>query len=283
MITYAIIKKLFVWMSVLLIFVASGCSKKDHDKDSTDNKDNSPIVASVGKSSITAAVLKEYLYQRPIPSSMQDSEETIKERLDEIVLQEVLYQEALRLGLDKDPQVQKKKFLFKIWSTQKLLNKQLNGDAKGREIEEDEITAYYNKHQDEFNRPAQMRLADIFISVPVEAAEAERDELKKKAETALAEALLIKGKRSGFGTLVSKYSDTNDKYRKGDTGYFDLEGEPVGIDKKLAQEAFKLNRIGDMPDHMIETSDGYHVIMLTGKRSAINNPLEKVRYQLCHE
>jgi hypothetical protein len=54
----------------------------------------------------------------------------------------------------------------------------------------------------------------------------------------------------------------------------------VGIDKNLAQAAFKLERVGSMPDDVIETPQGYHVIMLIGKRAAVNRPLMTMEKQL---
>lgn len=275
--TFTTIRNLILCVSACALLLTIGCPGKDRSDVSKSEEEISPVVASVGDGDITAADLKGYLSQRPIPPRLRGSEEEIKKRLDEMVLEEVLYQEALRLKLDQDPKMRKS---IRQMLTQKLMSRHMYEKTEKREIGEKDLQEYYDKHHDEFNRPAQVRLADIFISVPSDATEEKKAELKKKAETALNEAVALRGKRSGFGTLVRKYSDTHEKYRQGDTGFIDIDGKPVGIDKQLAEAAFKLERVGSMPEQVIETPDGYHVIMLTGKRSAINWPLEKVRNQI---
>ena len=268
----------FACLAMFLLLVVFGCSKKEGDKAlSKDGKEKSAVVAKVGKSPITVSDFKSYLSNRSMPYRHQISKEDIEKRLDEIVLEEVLYQEALRLKLEQEPEMRER---IRQMLSQKLIDEQINRKVWNRKIGEDELQAYYEKHRDEFNRPAQVRLADIFISVPPDATAEQRAELRKKAQTALSEALEVRGKRSGFGTLVRKYSDSHEKYRKGDTGFFDTEGKPGGIDKNLAAEAFKLERVGSMPEGVIETADGYHVVMLIGRRSAVQTPFERVRNQL---
>jgi parvulin-like peptidyl-prolyl isomerase len=163
---------------------------------------------------------------------------------------------------------------------QKLLDEQMKRQVWNREIEEAEIHEYYRQHWEEFNRPEQVRVADIYIAVPADATEEHKVGLRRKAETALSEALGAREKRSGFATLIDKYSDSHERYRKGDTGFFDMEGKPVGIDGKLAEEAFKLERVGSISEQVIETPGGCHIIMLTGKRAAIQRPLDSVRNEL---
>jgi peptidyl-prolyl cis-trans isomerase D len=59
-----------------------------------------------------------------------------------------------------------------------------------------------------------------------------------------------------------------------------VEGKPSGIDKRLAQAAFNLERVGSLAEEVIETADGYHIIMLIGRRAAVERPLDEVRSEL---
>jgi peptidyl-prolyl cis-trans isomerase C len=256
-----------------------GCSQKEEGEKivSKDEKETSPVVARVGTGSITAADFKSYLTARPVPRRNQPSKDELEKRLDEMVLQEVLYQEALRLKLDQDPEMRRR--IHQMLS-HKLLNDHLKREVANRKIDEKELQAYYDQHRDEFNRLAQVRVADIFIAVPEGATDEEKDKLREKADKVLSEALAGKGKRFGFGKLVRTYSDTHKKYRKGDTGFFDIEGKPVGINQTLAKAAFGLERTGSMAAELIKTPGGYHVIMLVGKRAAINKPLDAVGNQI---
>lgn len=268
-------------MIFFTILLTVGCSKKEQpDKNaSRDQKEKSPVIAIVGGSPITVADFKGYLSVRTKATRYPGLKEDIRKRLDEMVFEEVLYQEALRLKLDQDPEVRRS---IRQTLTQKLMNKQIKDEIKIKEIDESDLQDYYDTHRDEFNRPAQVRLSDILISVPPDATDKNKAERRKKAEMVLAEAFGVEGKRLDFRTLVIKYSDSHEKDRNGDTGYFDIEGKPVGIDKVIAGAAFKLEHVGSLSERVIEASDGYHIIMLTGKRSEINRPLEKVRNQIIH-
>ena len=270
---------LIILLSTFFLLSPLGCSKKgEGDKPvPKDEEVKPPVVAKVGNDAITVSDFKNYLSGRPTSSRSQISKEDVGKRLDEMILEEVLYQEALRTKLDREPEVRNR---IRRMLTQKLLDEKLKREVWEREITENELREYYDQNRNEFNRPEQVRLADIFVAVPADTTDEKKDGLIKKAETALAEALAVRKKRTGFGTLVSKYSDTHEKYRKGDSGFFDSEGKPVGIDKKLAEAAFRLKRVGSMAEHLIETPEGYHVIMLVGKRSSVNRPLNGVKNQL---
>jgi len=259
--------------------VACGCAKKEEaDKNASKAEaQKSPTVARVGSTPITVADFKLSLAAVPGASRHDMTREELDRRLDEMITEEVLYQEALREKLDQDPEMRRR---ITQMLTQKLLDDHLKKEVWGKEVGEAEIQAYYKQHFEEFNRPEQVRVADVYIAVPLDATEQKRGELKKRAEAALAEALKTKEQRSGFGTVIATYSDSHEKYRKGDTGFFDVEGKPVGIDRQLAQAAFKIERVGSISERVIETADGYHIIMLTGKRAAVQRPLDGVRNEL---
>lgn len=233
-------------------------------------------IARVGDTSITAADLEEYLTYRPLSSPSSPAREAIEQRLDEMITSEALYQEALRRNLHQDPKMRR---IIRQILTQKLMEDEVEKKVFSRTIGREEIQSYYDQHANEFNRPEQVRLADIFIAGDPKADPKRRAERKKKAEGILAEAL--EGKRKmDFGELIKKYSDSHPQYPLGDTGYFDAEGKPVGLEAKLAEEAFKLRSVGQICDHLVETPQGYHVIMLVEKRPAIRVPLDEVKSHL---
>jgi parvulin-like peptidyl-prolyl isomerase len=268
-----------VGLVAFCVLLALGCSKKEESENafSKEEGESQPVVAKVGNSSITVSDFERYLSERPMPYGAEPSGEVLENRLDDMVLQEVLYQEALRLKLDQDPEIRAR---IRQLLSQKLIDEQITRKVWEREIEENELQEYYNKHWNEFNRPEQVRLADIFIAVPIDATDEEKASLRNRAETVLTEVLAVRKKRNGFGTLVRRYSDKHEKYGKGDTGFFDISGNPAGIDATMAEAAFALERVGDLPERLIETPEGYHIIMLTGKRSVFQIPLDSVRNQL---
>ena len=235
------------------------------------------IVAQVDEQSIDTNYLTSYLSTRPSPAYSQLAAKTIEQRLEELITSEVLYREALRIGLDKRAEIRHQ---IQQILAQNLLEEKVNIPVREREITDQELQAYYDEHIDEFQHPAQVRLADIFISVNPAADSDERKQKKEKAESVLADVLAHQDDRLGFGKRILKYSDTPEKYPKGNTGFFDIEGRPIGLDLNLAREAFKLEKAGQVCDHVIKTADGYHIIMLTGRREPVNRPFEKVKEQL---
>jgi parvulin-like peptidyl-prolyl isomerase len=226
-----------VCLAVLILWLTSGCSKDDPDNKTVEEgvREKPSVVATVGNNAITVSDFKSYLSDRPTPYRYRVSKKDIEKRLDEMVLEEVLYQEALRLKLDQDPEMRQR---IRKMLTQKLMDDKINREVWSREIEEVELQEYYDQHWDEFNRPEQVRLVDIFIAVPSGASSEERADLRTKTQSILDEARAVKNQRSGFGNLVRKYSDKPATYRMGDTGFFNAEGKPGGIDRSPAAAAF---------------------------------------------
>jgi len=237
----------------------------------------SSIAAHVDEQSIDTDYLMSYLSTLPLPAYSQLTAKTIEQRLEELITSEVLYRQALRISLDKKPEIRHR---IQQILAQNLLEEMVNKPVREREITDRELQAYYNEHLNEFQRPAQVRLADIFIAVAPAAGSGQRKQKKEQAEKALAEGLAHKDERLGFGKRILKYSDTPEKYPKGNTGFFDVGGKPVGLDTKLAREAFKLQKTGQVCEQIVTAADGYHIIMLTGKRESVKRPFEKVKEQL---
>lgn len=275
-------------MAVILMtgMVVSGCSTKEKQEPVKETSEASKAtaasatektVATVGGQAITVEDLENYLAMRPIPRHARNADNMLKERLDELVTEELLYQAALKEKLDQDPEVRRK---IKRLLNQEFLEKKINREFQERKIGPDELRAYYDAHSDEFNRPAQVRVADIFVAVPPDAGKEKRAGLKQKAEGILAELMKMTNKRAGFAQLARKYSDTPTTHQRGDTGFFDQEGKPAGVDPKIVEAAFALEKSGDISQTVVEAADGFHIIMQTGKRSAFNRPFEQVARHL---
>ncbi|MHC4692192.1 MAG: peptidyl-prolyl cis-trans isomerase [Planctomycetota bacterium] len=269
---------------VAVVFsVAMICLCPDYASAAAEKSKRSPAVsaedtiAQVDEERIDTDYLTSYLSTRPLPAYSQVTAKIIEQRLEELITSEVLYRQALRIGLDKRPEIHHR---IQQILAQNLLEEKVNKPVRERKITNRELQAYYNDHVNEFQRPAQVRLADIFIAVDPAAASGQRKQKKEKAEKALAEVLANQDQRLGFGKRILKYSDTPEKYPKGNTGFFDIQGKSIGLDINLAREAFKLEKAGQVCDHIIKTADGYHIIMLTGRREAVHKPFEKVKVQL---
>lgn len=274
-----------MWLKVIVIIAMmlciSGCKKSaDVAAVEVGGKQQScpqkQAIVQVDGTDIDPGYFEQFLDTRPVPDHSAVDTKMIRSRLDELVTGEVLYAEAIRLGLDKQPQL---RFRISQMLAQVLLEEKVNKPIYEKEITDKEVQTYYDKHIDEFKRGEQVRIADIYIAVDPKATKKEQNEKLQLANNILAQAKQTTG-RIGFGKLIMEHSDTPTGYEKGNTGYFDITGKPIGIDTAIVTEAFKLQKIGQVADVVIKTADGYHVIMLSRRRAAIDTPLAKIKSQL---
>jgi peptidyl-prolyl cis-trans isomerase C len=195
----------------------------------------------------------------------------IRQRLDEMILTEVLYLEGIRRGVDRDPEIRR---ALRQLVVQKLLEEEVDQPTAERRIAEEELKTYYDGHTADFNRPAQVRLADIFLAAPEKGDRGVREKRRIEAEDVLAKALKLQDARFGFGELLVAVSDVPAGYPRGDTGFIDREGKPVGIAAALAEAGFRIERPGEIARDVIGTPDGWHVVMLVGRRDAVRRPFD---------
>lgn len=234
------------------------------------------VVARVGGGTISSAELESYLDARP-PAAELAAAEWLRRRLDELVLAEALYREALRLGVDRAPEAAR---AIRQIVVQLLLEEQIEKPVRARPITEGELRAFYDSRLAEYDRPEQVRLAEIFLAARAGDDPAAR-ELKRAQATAVLERVRgLQDKRFGFGELVLERSDTPEGHPRGDTGFFDREGKPAGIDPALTAAAFGIGKIGQVHDGVVETPAGYHIVMLVGRRDAERREFEKVRGEI---
>lgn len=182
---------------------------------------------------------------------------TKKKLLENIIDQELLYQESLKRGLDKQADVQQKAALYKrIVIGQALLEEELTKRAQ----------KYYDEKKDsDFTK---VKIAHIQVNFQDEkedkggkaaASEAEKAEARSKVEA------IHKRLKSGedFAKIAEELSDDKATRRKGgDLGEVSRDDRRLARRKMqpLVEAAFKLNK--DAISDPIETARGYHVIKI---------------------
>lgn len=270
-----IFNKVIILPVILLSMLLTGCDRLPFFKKSPEERKDT--VAMVEKESILSNDLWWYLDSRSSGGMPIVDESGIEARLKEMVTAKLLAQEARKQQLVDDPSV---KYAIDQMLGLRLLDQQVVQPTMTREISDQEIEDYFKSHEAEYLRPAQIRLADIFIALAADDFPGQRLEKKNKAKKVLAEAIKNQGERFGFSKLVKEYSDPHPSYPIGDTGYFDFQGKPLDLDLDLVNPAFTLEEKGKIHDQLVETSEGFHVIMLVGRREAMKTDLEKVRPQI---
>jgi peptidyl-prolyl cis-trans isomerase C len=191
-----------------------------------------------------------------------------REFLDNMIQFELLAAEAKKRGYDKSNEVEQ---VRKQKMVQQMMKKLFDKDGKGlSEVSEAEVKAYYEKHNDEFHKPAQVRVNHILI----------KD--KAKAQGILKKVLAKPGDMQHFRSLAEQFSeDKETSSRGGDLRFFssakDKRPNEPNVPDSVREGAFSLEKNGDVLPSLIESEVGYHIIMLAGKRNAYDRSLEEAR------
>jgi len=227
-------KKIF--LGVLAIILIFACAKKEEKRAS--------YLAKVGNTVITEADIEREI--KNLPDFVQKMFEGVSGRerfLEELVKRELLYQEALKKGLDKDPAYQKKLEDFKkINLVGLLLEKEIETKTK---VSDKEIRDYYEKNKEDFAPVSQVRLSHILLNTEEEAQKV-LERLKKGED---------------FGQVAKKSSiDTVSAKKNGDLGFFS-KGE-IPPDFRIAAVRLKTGEVSEP----IKTKSGYEIIKVTDKK-----------------
>lgn len=220
-------------------------------------------LAQVDDTVITVTEFEERLNnQSPYVRARYAALEQKKDFLDNLVKFEVLANEAKRQGLDRDPEVQR---TMKQVMIQKLLKSRFE-KLKAEDLPDTEIQQYFDSHQDEFNRPPEVRVSMILVADEAAAKKVLADPRSQGLENL------------GFRQLVTEYSiDQETKERGGDLRFFDASNRE--LPKELVDASFKLLNVGDISP-AIKTARGYAILKLTGQRRALTRTLAEVAPQI---
>lgn len=175
-----------------------------------------------------------------------------KQLIEELVMQELLYSDALEKGYDKDAE-----FIQAVEHMQKTLLKQyaLNKLLSTIQVSDEEALEYFNAHSDLFKNPETARASHILVST-LEEAESISEE--------------IKGGLS-FEEAAQKYSSCPSKAEGGDLGEFS-RGRMV---PEFEHAAFNMEP--GTVSAPVQSQFGYHIIKLASKNEAAAPNFEDVK------
>ncbi len=270
-------KKLYAL--VALAVAASACGSRGSSSIDQAISKGKPLVR-VGDEKINEGYLD--LLQKINPGIKAQLENPMgkKRVLDNLIEQELLYQESVKRGVDKLPEVQDKAELYKrVIVAQSLIDTEVDKRAQD----------YYDKNKDkEFER---VKVSQIFVSnqpampppTPGKPPTPPSEEDKKKAEAAAAakikEAYEKLQKGESWDEVVKSMSDDKAGAAKGgDMGYLskgDRRVERMDY-QKLIDTAFTLPK--GKYSEPIQAKDGWHIIEVTEDKKV--QPFDEVSNQI---
>jgi len=184
-----------------------------------------------------------------------------KEVLDDLVEEKLLYAEALKQGLDKDPKVQK--VMVNTLVREEVFNKLKNSD-----FPDEVLQKYYEDHKSDFIVPEKVQIKRILIKVTPE-----RDDASAKAEAEKVRAQVAKNP-DGFKDVAAQVSEDPYKRRGGDVGFVAKEGKP-GLDQAIVEKAFTMET-GSVSE-VFKTEDGYNVIQVAARREQLERTYQQMK------
>ncbi|HJX64533.1 MAG TPA: peptidylprolyl isomerase [Polyangia bacterium] len=222
--------------------------------------DGAAVLARVGDSVITARDLEAQVAFFGHSKYLMDhysKPEKKKEVLNGLIQAEALYQEACRLGYDRDPAVKRD-------VVNRMLMKEVDSQVNVQSVSDGDVEQYYLAHPKEFSRLDQVRFTQIVV----------KDRSKALRVAAEAKAL-PKGNTAALRALVSQDSeDEASRARGGDSGL--IERNASSVPKAVVEAAFALAQINDVSDP-IQTESGYTIVVLTQKQPGLSRSLAEAK------
>lgn len=225
-------------------------------------KPTGPTLATVGDGFVSEAEFASAASRVAQPGQELSLEER-KEILDKLVVEEILFQEALEKGLYRDPKI--RKIMVNL-----LLRQEVYDTVRSTDISNEELQAFYDSHKDEFTVPEKVQIKRIFLRTVGDGSRSEADAMT------LAKELQAKIKKdpAQFKVLAEQHSDDPYKRRGGDLGYVAKDGKP-GVPPEVIDTAFTL-AVGQVSDPFV-AGDGVNIVLVAAKRKASERTFEQMK------
>lgn len=255
---------------ILALVFAIGCSGKPAEQGGVSSSGSSldrarkgveDVIATVDGAPIGAADLRQQASRNPPADGKSHTEAERKALADDLVEEEVLFQEALKKGLYHDSKV--RKILVNL-----LLREEVYSQVRNDSLTDEELQAYYQEHLEDFVTPEKVQVRRILFRI-----REDRDDAATKAAAMQVYAELRKDPRL-FSELASKHSDGPYKRRGGDLGFVSREGKP-GVDAEVIEKAFGMQVDGIAAPFL--ANNAYHILQLVNRRERTERSFDQMK------
>ncbi len=239
-------------LSAASVLTLCACNPTSHPK----NEGSTTTAATVNGTVISESRV-DLLVKQGVAQGQPESPDMRKKIIDQLSLQLLIAQEAIKKGMDKQPDV-----LDQIDLTRQsiLANAFVQDYLKSSPVGEDTLKAEYEK---------------IKVQMGGSEYKARHILLEREAE-AKAIILQLKKNPKSFDSLAkAKSKDAGSKTSGGDLGWFD----PHTMVPEFGAAVAKLAK-GQFTEEPVKSQFGYHVIMLDDSRAKVIPPLDQIKPQL---
>jgi len=235
-------------VSAVSLMTLSACNPTDNPK--------AAVAATVNGTAISESRI-EMLLKQGAAQGQPATPDLRKKIIDQLTMQLLISQEAIKKGIDKNPEV-----LDQIDLTRQsiLANAFVQDYLKSNPVSDDMVKAEYEKIK------AQMSGNEY---------KARHILVEKEAEAKDIIAKLKKNPKAFESLAKAKSKDSGSKIKGGDLGWFD----PRSMVPEFGSAVTKLTK-GKFTEEPVKSQFGYHVILLEDSRPKAIPPLDQVKSQL---
>jgi hypothetical protein len=192
--------------------------------------------------------------------------------LDDMIRVEVLASDATKAGYSDDPEV---RHAIDQILADRYAHDTIDEPLAGLQVTEGEIQDYYHDHIGQFTDPESAHGAVIFVAVPQNTSDDQRQALLQRAQKAHDLAAAKPG-APNFADLAAQYSDDPDtRTQGGDIGWISEGEENPRWEKAVMTAIFDLDNPGKV-SAVITTGAGFYIVKLLEDRPAALRPLPEV-------
>lgn len=219
------------------------------------------VVATVDEHPITVDDLVPVL-RRTAPSTPGPDVplETREQALEQAIADRLLFDEAMRRGLDTDPKVQA--ILVQI-----LMGQQRESWRADLDTSDAALRAHYEANREVFTIPKKVRARRILVSTANRSPREARRLLKRVRKEVAADP-------DRFAALAEQHSEGPYRDRGGDLGMLTRDGRP-GVPAEVVEVAFSLEPGG--LSKVLPTDDGYELVLVLDVREEVVRTFEQMK------
>ncbi len=251
------IKPRFLLASAVSLLALSACSSSDTPSVAGSAKDS--VAATVNGTPISERLVGLMLKQRA-DLGRPASAEARKTFIDNLAMQVIITQEAVKKGLDQAPDVADK---LELSRQSILIDAFVQDYLKNNAVSDDVLKAEYDKIKAQATG-TEYKARHILV--------------ENEAEAKDIIARLKKNPKAFEALAKEKSKDRGSKVNGGDLGWFD----PRGMVPEFGAAVARLAK-GKFTEEPVKSQFGYHVILLEDSRPQLVQPLEQVRPALTQQ
>ena len=252
------IKSAILLSSAAAVLALGACTAKQEAKTTAPAANDTPVATvngvAIGKARI------DMLLKQGAGSGQPDTPEARKNIIDQLAMQMVIAEEAVKKGLDKSPEVSER---MEVVRQSVLANAYVQDYIKTNPVSDEALKAEYDR---------------IKATITGKEYKARHILVEKEAEAKDIIAKLKKDVKAFAKLAMEKSKDPGSKVKGGDLGWFDLSR----MVPEFGAAVSKLEK-GKFTLEPVKSQFGYHVILLEDSRPIEAPPFEQVKPNLAQQ